>query len=47
MAVMANTIDKLQSTTHEPLLKVWVFTVDNRDIKRYTFTKAICEFTPS
>ena len=24
--------------------KVWVFTVDNQDVKRYTNTEAICEF---
>ena len=27
-------------------LKVWVLTVDNRDIKRYTCTEVMCEFAP-
>ena len=28
-------------------LKVWVLTVDNYDVKRYTCTEAMCEFIPS
>ena len=28
-------------------IKVWVLTVDNEDVKGYTRTEAICEFTPS
>ena len=28
-------------------IKVWVLTVYNSDVKRYTLTEAICEFTPS
>ena len=26
---------------------VWVLTLDKYDVKRHTFTEAICEFTPS
>ena len=29
------------------LYKVWVLTIDNQDVKRYTFTEATCELLPS
>ena len=28
-------------------LKVWVLTVDNEYVKRYTSTEVLCKFTPS
>ena len=37
----------LNAVTAAAPLKVWVLTVDNQDVKRYTRTEAVCQFTPS
>ena len=37
---------KLWNWLHEDNIPVWVLTVDNLDVKRYTSSEAICEFTP-
>ena len=35
----------IQSHNVYHVFKVWVLIVDNKDVKRYTSTEAICEFT--